>query len=131
MAERIARELAEAGVGPVRVYNLSYADPSVVLRDIFRFDTLIVGSPTYNGELFPPVEQLLRRIETRCIPHRNFACFGSFTWAGAAVRRMTEFAESMKWPMIGAPVELKQGYSTAVEPACRALAEAVVADMKS
>lgn len=67
MAERIARELAEQGIRQIRVYNLSYADPSVVLRDVFRYDTLIVGSPTYNGELFPPVEQLLRRIEARCI----------------------------------------------------------------
>lgn len=130
-AERIARELVAAGVKPVVMYNLSTADLSQVLRDIFRYDTLIVGSPTYNGQLYPPVESLLSKLSARCIPYRRFACFGSFTWAGAAVRRMTEFAESMKWPMIGAPVELKQGYSTAVEPACRALAEAVVADMKS
>lgn len=130
-AERIARELAAAGVKPVVMFNLSTADMSQVLRDVFRYDTLIVGSPTYNGQLYPPVESLLSKLSARCIPYRRFACFGSFTWAGAAVRRMTEFAESMKWPMIGAPVELKQGYSTAVEPACRALAEAVVADMKS
>ena len=75
-------------------------------------------------------DQLLRKIAERCIPHRRFACFGSFTWAGAAVRRMTEFAEGMKWPVVGAPVELKQGYSTAVEPACRTLVDALVEDMK-
>lgn len=130
-AEQIARELVAAGVKPVVMYNLSTADMSQVLRDVFRYDTLIVGSPTYNGQLYPPVESLLTKLSARCIPYRRFACFGSFTWAGAAVRRMTEFAESMKWPMIGTPVELKQGYSAAVEPACRALAEAVVADMKS
>ena len=54
MAERIARELAEAGVRRIRVHNLSYADPSVVLRDVFRYDTLVVGSPTYNAELSRP-----------------------------------------------------------------------------
>ena len=93
-------------------------------------DGLVVGSPTYNGQLYPPVDALLRKIAERCIPHRRFACFGSFTWAGAAVRRMTEFAEGMKWPVVGAPVELKQGYSTAVEPACRTLVDALVEDMK-
>ena len=67
MAERIARELASREVGPIRVYNLSYADPSVVLRDVFRFDTLIVGGPTYNGNLFPPVAELLDRIAARQI----------------------------------------------------------------
>ena len=129
-AERIARNLVEEGVEKLVVYNLSVADPSVVLRDVFRYDTLVVGSPTYNGELFPPVEQLLRRIETRCIPHRNFACFGSFTWAGAAVRRMKEFSERMKWEMIGTPVEMKQGYSQAVCEPCRTLARDIVARMR-
>ena len=129
MAERIARELAEQGIRQIRVYNLSYADPSVVLRDVFRYDTLIVGSPTYNGELFPPVEQLLRRIEARCIPQRRFAYFGSFTWAGAAVRRMKEFTERVKWEPVCPPVEMKQGYSTANGEPCRQLAEAVAAAM--
>ncbi|WP_417014070.1 FprA family A-type flavoprotein [Alistipes sp.] len=128
-AETVARELAAAGVRPIVVYNLSTADVSHVLRDIFRYDTLVVGSPTYNGQLYPPVDALLHQIAERCIPHRRFACFGSFTWAGAAVRRMTEFAEAMKWPLVGTPVELKQGYSAAIEPACRALAEALAEDM--
>lgn len=125
MAERIARELAEAGVRRIRVHNLSYADPSVVLRDVFRYDTLVVGSPTYNAELFPPVEQLLRRLEARCIPQRNFAFFGSFTWAAAAVRRMKEFSERMKWEPVCGPVEMKQGYSPAMIGPCRSLAAAV------
>ena len=73
MAERIARELASREVGPIRVYNLSYADPSVVLRDVFRFDTLIVGGPTYNGNLFPPVAELLDRIAARGIPGADSA----------------------------------------------------------
>lgn len=125
MAERIARELAEADVRRIRVHNLSYADPSVVLRDVFRYDTLVVGSPTYNAELFPPVEQLLRRLEARCIPQRNFAFFGSFTWAAAAVRRMKEFSERMKWEPVCGPVEMKQGYSPAMIDPCRSLAAAV------
>ena len=125
MAERIARELAEAGVRRIRVHNLSYADPSVVLRDVFRYDTLVVGSPTYNAELFPPVEQLLRRLETRCIPQRNFAFFGSFTWAAAAVRRMKEFSERMKWEPVCGPVEMKQGFSSGCHDFCSRFADGV------
>ena len=125
MAERIARELASREVGPIRVYNLSYADPSVVLRDVFRFDTLIVGGPTYNGNLFPPVAELLDRIAARGIPRRRFGWFGSFCWAGAAVRRMKEFAERMKWEPICTPVEMKQGYSHEMCDPCATLAETV------
>lgn len=129
MAERIARELAECGIRNIFVHNLTYADPSVVLRDVFRYDTLIVGSPTYNAELFPPVEHLLRRIEARGIPQRNFACFGSFTWAGAAVRRAKEFAERMKWELMCDPVEMKQGYAPSAAEACRIFAQQVAAKL--
>ena len=125
MAERIARELASREVGPIRVYNLSYADPSVVLRDVFRFDTLIVGGPTYNGNLFPPVAELLDRIAARGIPRRRFGWFGSFCWAGASVRLLAEFAQKMKWEPLCDPVEMKQGYSHEMCDPCATLAETV------
>lgn len=127
MAEHIARSLAERGVRPIRMYNLSTSEPSVVLRDVFKYDTLIVGSPTYNGDLFPEVEALLRKIEARGVPQRTFAAFGSFTWAGAAVKHLRDFAEKLKWTMCCEPVEMKQGYDHRYNEACSLLADAVVA----
>ena len=131
MAERIARNLAAEGVGPVRVYNLSYADPSVVLRDVFRFDTLLVGGPTYNGGLFPPVAELLDRIAARCVPNRNFGFFGSFCWAGASVRLLAEFAQKMKWEPICEPVEMKQGFSREICDPCGTLAARIAGRMQN
>lgn len=127
MAEHIARNLAERGVRPIRMYNLSSADPSVVLRDVFKYDTLVVGSPTYNGDLFPEVEALLRKIEARGIPQRTFAAFGSFTWASAAVKHLREFAEKLKWTMCCEPLEMKQGFDGRYDDACDRLADAVAA----
>ncbi len=131
MAECIARELAGACVGPVKVYNLSTADKSVVLRDIFRYNTLVVGSPTYNGNLFPHVGQLLEMIAERCVPRRNFAYFGSFCWAGAAVRHMGEFAQKMKWEPVCAPAEMKQGFTPANRELGRALAARIAEKLKT
>ena len=125
MAEKIARELAVQGVKNIIVYNLSYADISNVIRDIFKYDTLIVGSPTYNGELFPEVGSLLQKISERCIPCRKFAYFGSYTWAGAAVRLLGEFAQKMKWETICQPTEMKQGYDDQGAQCCTALAKAI------
>lgn len=122
MAECIARSLAAEGVGPIVVHNLSSADFSEVLRDIFRYDTLVIGSPTYNAELFPPVEHLLRAVETRCVARRRFAYFGSFCWASAAVRRLGEFVAKMKWELLADPVEMKQGFGPDSADKCRALA---------
>lgn len=129
-AERIARTLAAEGAGPVRVYNLSYAEPSEVLRDIFRFDTLVVGSPTYNGALFPPVQQLLDLLSARGIPRRRFAWFGSFTWAGAAARLLGEFAQKMKWECVCDAVEMKQAPTDADCDRCDALARTLAAHIK-
>ena len=125
MAEKIARELAVQGVKNIIVYNLSYADISNVIRDIFKYDTLIVGSPTYNGELFPEVGSLLQKISERCIPCRKFAYFGSYTWAGAAVRLLGEFAQKRKWEAICQPTEMKQGYDDQGAQCCTALAKAI------
>lgn len=71
MAEKIARELTVQGVKNIIVYNLSYADISNVIRDIFKYDTLIVGSPTYNGELFPEVGSLLQKSANVAFPAGN------------------------------------------------------------
>lgn len=129
MAERIARHLAEAGVKKIVMHNLTYSDPSFVLRDIFRYDTLVVGSPTYNGALFPPVAQLLEMIAARGIPQRRFAFFGSFCWAGCAVRSMADFAQRMKWEPVGEPVEMKQGFTDDADDACRTLAQRIAEGM--
>ena len=127
MVERLARHLAEAGVKKIAVHDLTYSDPSFVLRDIFRYDTLVVGSPTYNGALFPPVARLLEAVAARGIPQRNFAFFGSFCWAGCAVRSMAEFAQRMKWEPVGDAVEMKQGFSADADAACRTLAQQIAA----
>lgn len=131
MAERIARNLAEEGIRQIIVHNLTYADPSVVLRDIFRYDTLIVGGPTYNGGLFPPVAQLLEMISSRGIEQRHFGFFGSFCWAGAAVRCLGEFAQRMKWEPVCDPVEMKQGFSSEICDPCRTLAQRIAAKSRT
>lgn len=125
MAEQLARELAARGVRNIRVHNLSYADVSVVLRDVFKYDTVVVGSPTYNGELFPEVRSLMTKLEERTIPCRRFASFGSFTWAGTAVRKLNDAARAMGWTVIEPSAEMKQGYSDAIVPALGAMADAL------
>ncbi len=115
--------------GPDRRPQHVLRDESIVLRDVFRYDTLIVGGPTYNGGLYPPVARLLDLIAARCVPQRNFGWFGSFCWASAAVRCLGEFAQKMKWEAICEPVEMKQGFSPAWHEACHALAARIAGCM--
>ncbi len=109
MAETVAQGVAEAGVKNIIIHNVSKTDSSYILKDIFKYRGLIVGSPTYSNELYPEVESLLRKIEIRGVKNHVFGCFGSFTWASAAVKRLSTFSETMKWKSAEIIVDEKQG----------------------
>lgn len=125
MAETIAHELALKGIKNIILHNVSKSDMSYILSDVFKYKGLIIGSPTYTNELFPNIESFISKIETRDLKNRVFGYFGSYTWAGAAVKRLTAFADRMKWEVTGTPVEMKQGITPNKETECRALADAI------
>ncbi len=108
MAEILAMELNAAGAKNIIVHNISRTHWSDVLRDVFKYKGLIVGSPTYSNELFPEIESLLKKIEVHAVKNRVFGYFGSYTWAGAAVKRLKTFGESMNWAICDIAVEEKQ-----------------------
>lgn len=108
VAEVIASEAAANGVKNIVMHNLSKSHESEVLRDIFKYNGLIVGSPTYNGMLYPAVGTLLAAIENRAIKNRFFGYFGGFAWAGVSVKLLKEFAEKMKFEVLCESVQIKQ-----------------------
>ena len=123
MAEDIATALSDGGVRHIAMHNVSKSHGSYILRDVFNYRSLIVGCPTYSGQLYPEVEMVLSEIKLREVKDRLFSYFGSFTWAGAAVKHLAAYAEAMKWEVVGTPVEQKQGIST--EEQCLALGQAM------
>ena len=125
MAEQLAHQLTAKGVKNVVMHNVSKSHPSYILADIFKYNGLIIGSPTYNTQLYPEVEAILGKILMRDIKGRCLGWFGSFSWAGKAVGLLGEFAEKSHFTLVGEPVEMKQGMLTSVEEQCKALAEAM------
>lgn len=123
MAEDIATALSDGGVRHIAMHNVSKSHGSYILRDVFNYRGLIVGCPTYSGQLYPEVEMVLSEIKLREVKDRLFSYFGSFTWAGAAVKHLAAYAEAMKWEVVGTPVEQKQGIST--EEQCIVLGQAM------
>ncbi len=130
MAEAIASSLADNGIRNIVMHNVSKSPASYILKDVFKYKGVIIGSPTYSGQLFPEVESILSRIELREIKNRFFGYFGSFTWAGAAVKRLAAFQEKIGWETIGVPVEQKQGLKADKYDECRALGEAMATRLK-
>jgi len=130
MAETVAYELAQQGIREVILHNVSKRSHSYIIRDIFKYKGLIVGSPTYNNKLFPEVEYLLSKVEGRDMKHRYFGYFGSFTWAGAAVKRLAQFAIDTKFEVVGDPVEMRQAMRLDTYDACISLGKAMADRLK-
>ena len=127
VAKNIYDSLIETGVKNVVMHDLSEVDASFVLRDVFKYNTLILGSPTYNSELFPKVADLTVKLEGRMIKNKTFACFGSYSWAGQAVKRLVAFAERMQWNIVEPKIEIKQaGLNIDVKALSKELAENII-----
>ena len=107
MAEATAQGLVESGIKTVVMHNVAKSDTSVILRDIFKYKGLIIGSPTYSNDLHPDIQAVLTQLEIKQIKNRDFGFFGSFTWAGVCVRKLNEFGEKMKWNIVATSVEQK------------------------
>ena len=115
-AEALAVELDKLGV-PYAIHDLAGNNSgelgiSGALRDVFKYDTIVAGSPTYNNGIFPPVEAFMRALQARLIKNRRFYAFGSYTWAGSSVNQLNAMAESMNFDVLGAGMSFPQAYSS-------------------
>jgi len=131
LTEAVAEGIVAGGIKNVVVRNVSKTDTSFILSDIFRYNALLIGSPTYMGEVYPLIEKLLAAIKHRGIKNRLYSCYGSFTWAGAAVKHLTSFAQTMNWELVGNPVENKHAVMAEKYQAAFELGQAMAKRLKS
>ncbi|MDO5036507.1 MAG: FprA family A-type flavoprotein [Porphyromonas sp.] len=110
-AELVGRSLGAHGVKRVKIHHLAKSHPSYIIADVFRYNGLIIGSPTYNNELWPPVESILRQLVSRNIPSRYFATFGSGSWNPNVSRHFDALLEKQKWERVGESIQFKMHMS--------------------
>lgn len=108
IAETIAASAAENGLKEIVMHNVSKSHESDIIRDVFKYNGLIIGSPTYNNNLYPAVDSLISALQSRNLRNRFFGYFGGSTWADAALKNLKEFSEKMIFEIVCPPVELKQ-----------------------
>jgi len=114
-ADALAMELEARGI-PYAIHDLACNNTgelgiSGALRDVFKYDTVVVGSPTYNNGIFPPVESFMKAMQARLVKNRRFYAFGSYTWAGSAVRQLNALAAEMGFEVLGEGSSFPQAYS--------------------
>ena len=114
-ADALAMELEALGV-PYAIHDLAGNNAgelgvSGALRDVFKYDTIVVGSPTYNNGIYPPVETFMKALQSRLIKGRRFYAFGSYTWSGASVSLLNKMAETLGFEILGAGLSFPQAYT--------------------
>ena len=114
-ADALAMELEDRGI-PCAVHDLAGNNAgelgvSGAIRDAFKYDTIVVGSPTYNNGIFPPVETFMKALKARQVKGRRFYAFGSYSWAGASVKQLNELAAEMGFEVLGDGLSFPQAYS--------------------
>lgn len=125
-AEVIARAASEAGVKNIIMHDVSRTHHSYIIADIFRYRALILGAPTYNNGLYPQMESLLSELAGRDMKNRLLGWFGSFSWAGKAMKTIGEKNETrLHFEPVGTPVEIKQSLDEATTRACEELGRAM------
>ncbi|MFO8052194.1 MAG: FprA family A-type flavoprotein [Thermoplasmatota archaeon] len=94
MADRIARTLAEEGVEKIRVLDASKTHMSYLVNEAWKYRGLVIGTPTYNTGIFPPVDAFVHFLSKSRIKNHVIGVFGSCGWGGGGVKGLNEFAES-------------------------------------
>ena len=121
-AEVIARAASQAGVKNIVMYNVSKTHHSYIIRDVFRYQGLIVGAPTYNTGLYHEMDVLLSELAGKDIKNHLLGWFGSFGWASKAVSEIQKWNdERLHFEAVGTPVEIKQALTPETFAQCEAL----------
>ena len=104
----LAQRLAKKGVEDIRMYDVSKTHASYIISDIFKDSTIVFASPTYNLQLYFPMDSLIRELASLNICNRKVSLIGNHTWSSAALRYMTEMVNGMKnMEIVGAPMDIK------------------------
>lgn len=88
--------LAEKGARNIAVYDVSRTHVSDLIGEIFRASHLVIACPTYNGGIYPPMENLLTDMKALSVQKRTVALMENGTWAAASGKQILKRLEEMK-----------------------------------
>ncbi len=116
MMNAVAQGISSVGV-PFDIFDAARTHVSYILPSLWTRNGVMVGAPTYEGTLFPPVAQALEMAALKRIQNKKAAMFGSYGWGGGALKHLQRIVEPVGWDIVdsfeftGSPTEqeLQQG----------------------
>ena len=86
----LEKKLKEKGLKNIVSYDLARDDISHAVADSFRFSTLVLATPTYNGTVFPHMNTFINHLVERNFQKRSVALIENGSWAPLAAKVMKE-----------------------------------------
>ena len=123
------KEILEAkGAKKVAITDLSRDDMAEAIEDAFRYDKLMLAAASYDGGVFPCMEDFLHHLKSKNFQKRTVALMENGTWAPSAARTMRSILDEMKNLTICEPVvTIRSTMKEADKEAMKELAEAILA----
>jgi anaerobic nitric oxide reductase flavorubredoxin len=104
----VAQGISRAGVS-VEIFDAARTHVSYILPSLWTKMGVMIGAPTYEVALFPPMADVLNMAVRKRIVNKKSAYFGSYGWSGGALKEMRKIIEPLKWDLadtfefLGAP----------------------------
>ena len=102
-ADILAAKLADKGVKTV-VHDLARDDMAECVEDAFRYDRLVLASPTYNADEFPFMRTFIEALTERNYQKRTVGFIENGSWAPLAAKVMKSMLEKSKELTFADPV---------------------------
>lgn len=88
--------LKEKGAAKVAFTDLSRDDMAEAIEDAFRYSKLVLAGATYDGGVFPPMEDFLNRLSHKAYQKRTVGIIENGSWAPVAAKSMRAILDTMK-----------------------------------
>lgn len=94
-AKMLAGLLEEKGE-KTEIFDLARDDMSEAVAEAFRYDRMVLLSATYDGGLFPCMEDFLLHLKNKAYQKRTVALIENGSWAPMAAKHMKQILDTMK-----------------------------------
>ncbi len=124
------KEILEAkGCPKVAMADLSRDDVAEAVEDAFKYGKVILMAASYDGGVFPPMEDFLHHLKSKAYQNRKVALIENGSWAPCAIKAMKAVLETMKNVSICEnTVTIKSVMKDANVTEMEALADEILAD---
>ena len=94
-AEKMVEILKEKGI-KVAFTDLTRDDMAEAIEDAFRYSKLVIAAASYDGGVFPPMEDFLNRLGHKAYQKRTVGIIENGSWAPVAAKSMKAILDTMK-----------------------------------